>query len=90
MSAWQHLAAGDAFAIVMLAVIALSFGTVLVLLVSMLRHSGRRDLQVEQLIEQTRREQQSPPPGRPPAGDPWERHPDWWNQADDKSGQAPD
>ena len=76
---WATLGAGDAFALAMLGVIALSFATVLVLLVSMLRHSSRRDPEVERLIEEAREEAGTASensPGPQPA--PWEKPADWW------------
>jgi hypothetical protein len=77
---WNHFGAGDAFALVMLGVITLSFGTVFLLLVAMLRHSGRRDVEVDRLIEEAAREEatDSPPVSGDEPRDPWEKKPDWW------------
>jgi hypothetical protein len=68
----------------MLAVIALSFAPVLMLLVAMLRHDARRHRDVEALLDEVAREERpapaaAPPSRRPaPTREPWEKDPDWW------------
>jgi len=79
----------DGFAISMLAILVLSLGTVLLILVAMLRHGGRRDAEVERLLDEVRREEEEEEDNEPAATadheepenrEPWEKESDWWKQ----------
>jgi hypothetical protein len=77
------LSASDGFAIAMIAMILLSFGTVGVLVICMLRNAARRDPHVDQLLEEIeeseRREKLPAPPAEDPVEkQPWEKDTDWW------------
>ena len=78
------LTQADGFAISMLAILALSFGTVLVILVAMLRSGEKRDAEVDRLLDEVSRDDPAPaqPAGRAQPEDeprePWEKPGDWW------------
>ncbi len=75
----------DGFALAMIAILMLSLGTVLGLLISILRHGSKRDREVEDLIDEVSRDETSSDPA--PAGktdpatrEPWEKDGDWWKK----------
>lgn len=79
----ETLSASDGFAIAMIGMILLSFGTVGVLLLCMFRNAARRDPHVDQLLEEVeeaeRQEQLPAQPGEDPVEkQPWEKDTDWW------------
>jgi hypothetical protein len=82
------LTSADGFVIAMITILAASFGVVFLILLSIVRHGGRRDREVERLIDEVEREARPPQPPRQPAGDspaaespePWEKEPDWWKR----------
>lgn len=76
----------DGFALAMIAILMLSLGTVLGLLISILRHGSKRDREVEDLIDEVSRDETSSDPA--PAGkadpatrEPWEKDGDWWKKS---------
>lgn len=78
---WDHVTASDVFAFAMIAVIGASFGVILVLFISMKRHAGRRDDQVDELLREMHLEERElarPLPRAETAAQPWERQADWW------------
>jgi hypothetical protein len=78
---WEHVTASDVFAFAMIAVIGASFGVILVLFLSMKRHAGRRDDQVDELLQEVHlkeRELAHPSPKAEPIAQPWEKQADWW------------
>ncbi len=72
----------DAFALSMLGVIGLAFGTITMLFVCMRRAASRRDPHVDALLEEVERETLRQ--GQAGAGghkrEPWERGSDWWRK----------
>jgi len=74
--------ASDAFALSMLAVIFLGLGVVGMLLLCMAKHACRRNLEVENLIEEVTTQQKPKPTpvskSRQPKREPWEKDSDWW------------
>jgi hypothetical protein len=74
--------AADGFAIAMVVILTLSLGIVALLAAGIYRSGKRRESEVEQLIEELRREEEQ---GKHPAGtddarDPWEKDSDWWKR----------
>lgn len=72
----------DALALAMLAVLALSFGCVLLIVVAIYRRGKAAGCEVEKLIEEVaggerEREAAGPPREESPRA-PWEREADWW------------
>lgn len=74
---WTH--AGDVFALVMLGVVAMSFGVLGLLWWSMRRHAARRDPEVDALLEEVARGEDGDEvaPAKPAAAE-WEKEGDWW------------
>lgn len=75
----------DGFALAMVAILAVSFGCVLLLLLSIVRHGRRRNREVEKLLDEVERESQPPEPvhqgpDEEPPPQPWERKADWWKR----------
>lgn len=78
-----EITAADAFAIMMLMVIFLAFGTIGLLFHCMRRAAAKRDPHVDALLEELELEErearkparQGPPQ---PVAQPWEREADWW------------
>lgn len=74
----------DAFAISMLAVVFAGFGVVAILFVNMARHAGKRDIQLEELMQEALEadpKSQAATPSKPAAPrDAWERDGDWWQK----------
>ncbi len=82
---WEHVTASDVFAFAMIAVIGASFGVILVLFISMKRHAGRRDDQVDELLREVHlkeKELARPASKAEPIAQAWEKQADWWK--DDK------
>jgi hypothetical protein len=78
------VSAVDGFAMAMVVILTLGLGVVALLLWSITRHGKRRDREVEDLIEEVRRDQDArklPTPTAPPeAREPWEKDGDWWKK----------
>ncbi len=80
-----EISAADAFAIMMLMVIFLAFGTIGLLFHCMKRAAAKRDPHVDALLEELENDEreasklarQGPPP---PSAQPWEREADWWKK----------
>jgi hypothetical protein len=76
----------DALAISMVLILALSFGVVALLILSITRHGKRRDHEVEDLLEEVRRDQEAAKLPAPSAGsaaetrEAWEKEGDWWKK----------
>ncbi|BCX47288.1 hypothetical protein HAHE_11960 [Haloferula helveola] len=73
----------DGFALAMLAMLAVSFGCVLILLMAIFRGGKRGDPEVEKLIDEVSDEPKKPEKaGAPeaPKREPWERDSDWWQK----------
>lgn len=76
----------DALAISMVLILALSFGVVALLILSITRHGKRRDHEVEDLLEEVRRDQEAPKLPAPSARsaaearEAWEKEGDWWKK----------
>lgn len=73
----------DGFALAMLAMLAISFGFVLLILVAIFRHGKRRDPEVEKLMDEVGDGDKKPEKaGAPdaPAREPWEKDSDWWRR----------
>ncbi|GAA5482689.1 hypothetical protein [Haloferula sargassicola] len=72
----------DGFALAMIAMLALSLGTVLVILIAIVRAGSRQDREVEDLIDEISREEKSDaaPAGKGDAAplEAWEKEADWW------------
>ena len=72
----------DALALAMLAVLALSFGCVLLIVAAIYRRGKAAGCEVEKLIEEVadaeRERQNAGPPGDAAPRAPWEREADWW------------
>ena len=78
----DQFSAADGFVIAMLAMIFMSMGVVALLFVCMRRNAARRDLEVDDLldeVEETEKRGKQPAPEAPPA-EPWERDGDWWKK----------
>ncbi len=80
---WNDFSDADGFALCMIAILVLALGTVLSILISVLRGSRRRENPVDRLIAEIGDEPETPrPAGRaeaaPPDKAPWERDGDWW------------
>lgn len=86
MSLAAAVTESDGFAISMIAILALSFSFILVILVAMLRNGSRRDEEVDKLIDEVDPNQKEQPAGdrgdekRSP--EPWEKPADWWQGKD--------
>ena len=88
MSPVLGISSVDGFALAMVAILGVSFGVVFLLLLSILRHGGRRNREVEDLLDEVERESRPPAAPRQPAGDPaegakrepWEKDADWWKR----------
>ncbi|MGJ8633239.1 MAG: hypothetical protein ACSHX7_04905 [Luteolibacter sp.] len=79
MELWQGEA--DAFALMMLAMILLSMGVIVMLLVCMARNAGRRDKGVDELLDELERDQgpvRKPDPKKGEKREDWEKDGDWW------------
>jgi hypothetical protein len=81
------LNAVDGFAMAMVVILTLSLGVVALLLGSIVRHGRRRDREVEELLDEVRREAEESPQPAPSAPtdsresrEPWERDGDWWKK----------
>ena len=77
----EHQSAADGFVIAMLVMMALSLGVVALLFFCMRRNAGRRDHQVDELLEEmeeTESKQKQAALGDVPKPQPWERDGDWW------------
>jgi hypothetical protein len=81
----HSVTAADGFVITMLAVITLSFGTVILLIVCGLRNAARRNPEVDELLEEVAAEQEQTPQTpviaqeeRPLEA--WEKESDWWKK----------
>ena len=71
----------DGFALAMLAMLVLSLGFLLGILIVILRNGAKRDRDVEDLIEEvTRQEPKETPAGESPPRQAWERDADWWRK----------
>jgi hypothetical protein len=76
----------DALAISMVLILALSFGVVAMLILSITRHGKRRDREVEHLLDEVRREEEAEKLPAPSAGtaaetrEAWEKDGDWWKK----------
>ncbi len=75
----------DGFALAMIAMLALSLGSLLAILVVMLRHGANRDQDVEDLIEESTQESPKKAPEKQTAPEdnprePWEKEADWWKK----------
>lgn len=76
----------DALAITLLVVLALSFGCVLLLLLSICQRTGSRDVEVDRLLDEVSEEDKDPEPEtagaaeKEPPREPWERESDWWKK----------
>ena len=75
-------AAADGFVIAMLAVMAMSVGTLLILAVCMRRNVARRNRQVDELLEEVAAEEEREKLAQAvtdtPTREPWEKDGDWW------------
>ena len=78
------VSAVDGFAMAMVVILTLGLGVVALLLWSITRHGKRRDHEVEELIEEVRRDQNEQklpaPSAAPDAREPWEKDGDWWKK----------
>ncbi len=74
----------DALALAMLAVLALSFGCVLLILVAIYRRGKAHECEVQKLLEEVADENREPEKAGPPKEgairEPWEREEDWWKK----------
>ncbi len=77
----------DGLAMAMVVVLVLSFGVVAMLVVSITRQGKRRDREVEELLDEVRREQEAEKLPAPSSGatatesrEPWEKDGDWWKK----------
>lgn len=82
----ETISAADGLVLTMLAMMALSFGTVALLAICGLRNAARRNPHVDELIEEvtaTEMEQTPAPVATEPAVklEPWEREGDWWKMS---------
>lgn len=78
---WAHMTAADGFALAMIAVILAGFGVLLVLFLSMRRHAGRRDPEVDELLREVALMEKAAggrPAGATESRQAWERRADWW------------
>lgn len=77
----------DGLAMAMVLVLVLSFGVVALLIVSITRHGKRREREVEELLDEVRREDEAAKLPAPSAGsaapetrEAWEKDGDWWKK----------
>lgn len=77
----------DALAMAMVLVLVLSFSVVALLIVFITRQGKRRDREVEELLDEVRREEAAEKLPAPSAGtaapesrEPWEKDGDWWKK----------
>ncbi len=75
----------DALALAMLAVLALSFGCVLLLLVAIYRRGKAAECEVQKLIDEVGEDEARTPEtagssGDEPKPEAWEREADWWRK----------
>jgi hypothetical protein len=79
----------DGFALAMLGILVMSFGIVALLIVGIYRNGRRRESEVEQLIEELRRNEEAekaarhrpaPPTGEETPREAWEKEADWWRK----------
>lgn len=75
----------DALALALLAVLALSFGCVLLILVAIYRRGRAVDCDVQKLLDEAAADAKEPEKAGPPATEdrlrePWERESDWWRK----------
>jgi len=75
-----HTAEGDAFALTMIVVLFSAFAVVALILFTIFRNAARRNREVEELIEDTTREDGGKKAPVVPAGEPWEKDGDWWKK----------
>ncbi len=81
----HSLSASDGLVIAMLAMMVLSLGVLVVLVVCMRRNVAQRDRQVDELLEEIaeneKRSKSATAMGeKAPPAEPWERDGDWWKQ----------
>jgi hypothetical protein len=81
------LNAVDGFAMAMVVILTLGLGVVALLLGSIVRNGRRRDREVEELLDEIRRDAErdrQPAPSAPPESrasrEPWVRDGDWWKK----------
>lgn len=78
----QAMTEADALALAMLAVLAMAFGCVLLILVAIYRRGKSADDEVQKLIEEVADEERAAEKAGPkdpkPSPEPWERETDWW------------
>lgn len=82
----ETISAADGLVLTMLAMMALSFGTVALLVFCGLRNAARRNPHVDELIEEVtaaEMEKTPSPVATEPAVklEPWERKADWWKNS---------
>jgi flagellar biosynthesis/type III secretory pathway M-ring protein FliF/YscJ len=74
----------DGFAMALVLILVLSFGVVALLLVSIFRNTKRRESEVEKLLDEVTRKDQTPkhpaPSAPPDTREPWEKDGDWWKK----------
>ncbi len=78
------MSAIDAFALSMLTVVFLSFGMIGLLFLNMARRASRRDLELEQLIQEVATKSEDSTSIRPnnqSTEESWEREVDWWKKS---------
>jgi hypothetical protein len=84
---WREVSSPNGFALTMIAILGLGLGTAFMVILTVIRHSGRTDTEVDELIEQAHREVHGsgkedavpePASSSAPVAQPWEKEADWW------------
>ena len=70
----------------MLVILAISAGTLLTILFSLLKNAGKKDEIAELMAEEEEKEEATDPEGKVAGGEPdqrepWERDADWWQKS---------
>ena len=78
------MSAEDSLAICMLLILAISAGTLMTILYSMMKNAGKKD-EIAELMAESEEEERDEPKGEYAGGEedeaqPWERDGDWWRK----------
>jgi hypothetical protein len=88
---WREVSSPNGFALTMIAILGLGLGTAFMVILTVIRHSGRTETEVDELIEEAHREVHGsggenaqeeavpePASSSAPVAQPWEKEADWW------------
>lgn len=75
-----HTAEGDAFALAMIVVMVCGMGVIAMILFTIFRNAAKRNKDVEDLIDEASREDETPKTPVGASKKAWEKDADWWKK----------